>query len=83
MRIFSTVLLVGLTMFPVLAADGIDLTIIYGPNPADVTLQWTGNQPIFQAYRSSKAASFTNPANPRAETGRPRFSPIAPLARCE
>ncbi len=50
------------------SADGIELTVTPGPVAGALVLQWTGNQPVFEVYRSPAAASVADLANLQAET---------------
>ena len=51
------------------ATDGIALSVARGAGVDEINLEWTGNQPTFQVYRSTAAASVTDPANLLVETG--------------
>jgi hypothetical protein len=57
------VLIFALAVSPALATDSIDLTVLPGAASTEVTLQWTGDQPLFELYRSTNPASVTSPAN--------------------
>jgi len=43
--------------------DGMTLTLSQGPGPGEVTLDWSGGQPIFQVYRSTDRSLVVDLAN--------------------
>jgi len=47
---------------------GITLSVIPGPTPFDVTLQWLGGQPGFTVYGSPDPANVTDPVNELGQT---------------
>ena len=63
MRLALTVLLAS---SPALAAE-IDLTVTHGAGPDEAVLQWAGDQPIFEVYRSA-TLPVVAPANLALET---------------
>jgi 5-methylthioadenosine/S-adenosylhomocysteine deaminase len=65
---FAMSILLAVLASPALAADLIDLTVLPGAASEEVALQWTGDQPIFEVYRSMNPASVASPTNLLAET---------------
>jgi hypothetical protein len=53
----------ALAALPVSAADGVGLTVARGPSAGDLTLSWTGGQPVFNVYRSTSPAGVVAPGN--------------------
>lgn len=53
---------------PVRAADGVSLRLAKGPGADELTLSWTGGQPLFRVYRSTDPATVIDPANLVVET---------------
>jgi cytosine/adenosine deaminase-related metal-dependent hydrolase len=49
-------------------SDGITLTLVPGPDPLEVTLEWTGGQPDFEVFRSADPAMIFDSGSRLGET---------------
>jgi cytosine/adenosine deaminase-related metal-dependent hydrolase len=63
----AAILIAAAAMVPV-HAGALSLSAAQGPAIQDVTLAWSGDQPIFQLYRSTIASSVAQPGNLLTET---------------
>lgn len=59
---------------------GITLTVIRGPGPAEITLQWLGGQPGFSLYRSQEPSDVTDPSHELGQTAGRVWTDLPPPA---
>jgi len=60
-RLFFLIFLVAPPVFA--HVDGMTLRVNQGAGPGEVTLDWTGGQPVFSVYRSTSKLNILDPAN--------------------
>ncbi len=67
-RILAGFLLLTVTVAGSASEDGLDLEASRGPAIENVTLDWTGGQPLFRIYRSTSPVDLVDPSNLLVET---------------
>jgi len=60
--------------------DGIEIALIPGPGPGEITLDWSGGLPMFDVYRSTDASNVTAPGNLLGQTEGSGWSDDPPAA---
>ena len=68
----------GPTTFTFGTRAGISLSVLRGPGPLEVTLQWLGGQPGFSVFRSEDPATVLDPANELGQTSGRNWADVPP-----